>query len=317
MIAAMSRDVESIAPAERISLVADESALVRAGRHDIGTFLDLASGFRTERVPAVMQTVVDGLRRVDEEFTNDASRSAYRSWVSALLKPALGQVGWTASANDGPDAKVLRATLVEGLGNIARDPEVIARAREVVTADLAKPGSVESTLLNAAVPVAAHDGGAALYDQYLTRSRSASDPEDRYRYLYALASFSEPALVRRTMDLILGPDVRSQDAKLFIARLLANREAQRLAWQLLRERWPEVQKKTGEFVGNTVIVGALGSFCDSRSVAEIRQFFSTHKVPDAQRTLQQALERASECAARVESRSEKLTAWLNRGRERN
>jgi aminopeptidase N len=312
MIAAMSADVDSIAPAERISLVADERALVRAGRHDIGTFLDLASGFRNERVPAVMETVVDSLERIGEEFTTDASRPAYRAWVSALLKPALERVGWTASPNDEGDSKVLRATLVEGLGNIARDPEVIARAREVVAADLAKPGSVESTLLNAAVPVAAHGGAAALYDQYLARSRNALDPEDRYRYMYALASFSDPALVRRTMGLILGPEVRSQDAKLFIARLLGNREAQRQAWQLLREGWSEVQKKTGEFGGNTVIVGALGSFCDSRSVAGIRQFFATHKVPDAQRTLQQAIEQASECAARVESRSGQLAAWLTK-----
>jgi aminopeptidase N len=264
-----------------------------------------------------METVVDSLERIGEEFTTDASRPAYRAWVSALLKPALERVGWTASPNDEGDSKVLRATLVEGLGNIARDPEVIARAREVVAADLAKPGSVESTLLNAAVPVAAHGGAAALYDQYLARSRNALDPEDRYRYMYALASFSDPALVRRTMGLILGPEVRSQDAKLFIARLLGNREAQRQAWQLLREGWSEVQKKTGEFGGNTVIVGALGSFCDSRSVAGIRQFFATHKVPDAQRTLQQAIEQASECAARVESRSGKLAAWLNKRGEKN
>jgi uncharacterized protein YecA (UPF0149 family) len=119
------------------------------------------------------------------------------------------------------------------------------------------------------------------------------------------------------MDLILGPDVRSQNAKLFIARLLTNREAQRQAWQLLREGWSQVQKKTGEFGANTVIVAALGSFCDSRSVTGIRQFFAAHKVPDAQRTLQQAIEQASECAARVESRSGNLVAWLNKRGEKN
>ena len=152
----------------------------------------------------------------------------------------------------------------------------------------------------------------ACTDQYLARSRSASDPEDHYRFTYALASFGDPALVRRTMDYILGPDVRSQDAKLFIARLIGNVDAQALAWRLLRERWTEVQKKTGEFVGNTVIVGALGSFCDARVVAEMKQFFAGHKVPDAERTLQQASEQVSACAARAEVQSVRLTAWLKR-----
>jgi aminopeptidase N/puromycin-sensitive aminopeptidase len=171
---------------------------------------------------------------------------------------------------------------------------------------------VEPALLNMAVTVAAHGGDAALYEKYLARSKSASDPEEHYRYMYALASFSDPALVRRTMDYILSPEVRNQDAKLFIARILGNRDAQALAWQLLQERWNDVQKKTGEFVGNTVIVGALGSFCDARTLAEVRQFFDTHKVPDAERTLQQAIERINACVARSEAQSAKLAAWLNR-----
>ena len=99
------------------------------------------------------------------------------------------------------------------------------------------------------------------------------DPEDRYRFLYALASFTDPALVRRTMELALGPDVRSQDAKLVIARELRNEAARDLAWDVLRERWDAVQKKTGEFVGNTVIVSALSSFCDARRADEIKAFF--------------------------------------------
>jgi aminopeptidase N len=317
MIAAMSRDIAALAPAERITLVADEWALVRAGRHGVGTFLDLASGLRAEREPAVMQTLVEGLRRLDQEFTTDASRTPYRAWVSALLGPALRDIGWSTAAGESADTKALRATLVDGLGNIARDAEVIARAREVVAADLAKADVVDPALLNAVVPVAAHGGSAALYDQYLARSRSASDPEDHYRYLYALASFSDPALVKRTMDLILGPDVRSQDAKIFIARLLGNRDAQRQVWELLRARWDEVQKKTGEFVGNTVIVAALASFCDAGTLAGIRQFFAVHKVPDAQRTLQQAVEQVSTCAAHVDTRSQALAAWLTKVAGRN
>ena len=108
--------------------------------------------------------------------------------------------------------------------------------------------SPEPTLLNAAVTVAAHGVDAALYEKYLARSRSASDPEEHYRYMYALASFSNPALVRRTMEYVLGPEVRNQDAKLLIARLIGNGDARALAWQLLREHWNDVQKKTSRLL---------------------------------------------------------------------
>ena len=68
----------------------------------------------------------------------------------------------------------------------------------------------------------AANGDAALYEKYLARSASAVDPADRYRFLFGLTSFTDPALVRRTMAYALGPEVRSQDTKLVIARLLGN-----------------------------------------------------------------------------------------------
>ena len=78
----------------------------------------------------------------------------------------------------------------------------------------------------------------------------------------------------------------------------------------MRERWNEIQKKTGEFVGNTMIVGALASFCDAATAAEIKTFFTTHKVPDAERTLQQSLERIDTCARGAAVQAPKLAEWL-------
>ena len=91
------------------------------------------------------------------------------------------------------------------------------------------------------------------------------------------------------------PRCGPQDAKLFVASLLASNEPRDLAWELIRKRWGELQKKTGEVGGNTVIVNALAAFCDATTAKEIRSFFETHKVPDAERTLQQSLERIESC----------------------
>jgi aminopeptidase N len=310
MVRRIAGDVATLAPAERIALLSDEWAHVRANRHDVGTFLDLATGFKAERSAAVVEALTGPLRTIGEYLTTDASQPAYRTWVSSLLGPALQDAGWTPSPGEPDEKRELRGLLVTALGNTARDPDVIARSRSLVLAELARPGTTEPTLLNAAVTVAARSGDAALYEKYLARSRAAGNPEEHYRYMYALASFSDPALVRRTLDYILGPEVRSQDAKVFIAAVLNNREGQALGWKLLQARWTEVQKKTGEFVGNTVIVGALSAFCDAGTLAGVRQFFAVHKVQDAERTLQQATERIGECSSLATTQAAKLTAWL-------
>jgi aminopeptidase N len=113
------------------------------------------------------------------------------------------------------------------------------------------------------------------------------------------------------MDLAIGPDVRSQDAKLLIRAMLVADGSRLLAWTLLRERWDEVQKKTGEFVGNTVIVGALAAFCDPALLEEVKTFFGAHKVLDAERTLQQSIERIESCVSFAAAQRGKLATWFD------
>jgi aminopeptidase N len=257
-----------------------------------------------------MATLVGRFAAIDR-LTTDDSRSPYRAWLSALLKPAMQEVGWTSRPGDTDDRRELRASLFAALGETARDPETITMARQLVESVFNGSDSLDSNLLNEAVRVAALGGDTALYEKYLARSAKAVDPEDHYRYLGALPMFSEPSLVRRTMDYTLSAEVRAQDAGLFVARLLSNPDAQSLAWQLLRERWSDIQKKTGPALGSGFL-GALGSFCDSRTATEVQQFFAEHKVPEAERTLKQAVERITTCADLATAQSPKLGEWLKR-----
>ena len=310
MVRTMAEKVEMLEPAERMAVLSDEWALVRAGRHDVSTFMDLVSGFGDERTAAVMQSLGRLLATAAEEYTTPQTAGAYRAWVGRQFAPALREVGVTGNASDDDERKTLRAALVGIVGGVARDPQVLATARQLVQQELDKRGTVEPTLLSLVINLAASGGDAALYERYRQASKAATDPEVRYQYLYGLTSFSDPALVRRTMDITLSDEVRSQDAKLVIGRMLVNSDSHKLAWQLVRERWNEIQKKTGEFVGNTQIVGAFSSFCDASTGAEISAFFKEHKVPDAERTLQQALERIDACAKSATAQAPKLAAWL-------
>ncbi|HEX6976547.1 MAG TPA: M1 family metallopeptidase [Vicinamibacterales bacterium] len=313
MLRALAPEVGKLEASERIALLDDEWALVRAGRHDVGSFLDLASGFKAERNADVLETLAGTIGLIDRAATNDQTRPAYRAWVAQLLMPALQDLGWTAKPGEPEDAGAARATVIGTLGRVAHDPQVLAKARELALQELENPGSLQPEMVNVAVDLAALSGDQALYDKFLARSHAATDPEEKYRYLYALTSFREPSLVRRTMELILSPEVRNQDAKIFLAQMLGSLDTQHLAWELLQARWDDIQKKTGEFVGNTVIVGGLSAFCDAKTAAEVRQFFSTHKVPDAERTLQQSLERIDSCVALSTAQTPKLAAWLPKG----
>jgi aminopeptidase N len=74
IVRAMAADVSRLELEERIVVLSDELALVRAGRHDVSTLLDLASGFGAERSAHVMRTLTSALRAVDREFAGARSR---------------------------------------------------------------------------------------------------------------------------------------------------------------------------------------------------------------------------------------------------
>jgi hypothetical protein len=43
----------------------------------------------------------------------------------------------------------------------------------------------------------------------------------------------------------------------------------------------------------------------------VKTFFATHKVPDAERTLQQSIERIGSCISLAEAQRGKLATWLD------
>jgi puromycin-sensitive aminopeptidase len=313
-ISRVAANIPRASAVERLSVVSDEWALVRAGKHDATKYLDLASALADEKNDVVMGTLTGTLHWIGEALTTNTSSAKYREWIQHLLAPAMIEVGWTAGASDGPDRKALRAEVIETLGETGRDPEILAKAGALARQLLDTPASLDPTLRGTVIGLAAIDGDAALYDRYLARARAVIEPDEHYRYLYALARFSDPALMRRTMDLILSPDVRTQDAPIFIGALLANPDGRDLAWALLRERWNDLQKRVGPFLGNPLLIGSLGSLCGHDKAAEIRRFFSDHPVPDAQRTLQQTLEEVELCGAIASAQAPVLARWLEMAR---
>src|SRR5439155_468187 len=97
---AASVETKLTAP-ERLSLIDDEWALVRAGRHGIGDYLTLAAGFGGERTSGVLDEMMGGLEFVHEYLTSDATRPPFKGFIRALLRPLYDEIGFTAAPADG------------------------------------------------------------------------------------------------------------------------------------------------------------------------------------------------------------------------
>lgn len=307
-LATMAKSVESsLSPAERMILLTDAWASMRVGHVTIGDYLTLVNGFHAERDYAVISQLLVQLNYVSQFLVNDQNRPAFNSWMRHLFAATAQQVGWEAKPGESDERLELRGQLLNALG-IAQDPRALAEAKRLAEQDLDHPGSVQKELVVPALQVAASQGDEALYEKVMNRLKDTQDPEQHSLYAQILTKFTDPALVKKSLNFFISPEVRSQDVDLLIARELQDPAIQPEAWNFIQTHWGDIQNTGGSFLSGR-IVQASGRFCSAELRDSMLNFFSEHKT-EAQRSLKQAHERIDYCIDLKTQQQSVLTSWL-------
>jgi puromycin-sensitive aminopeptidase len=270
---------------ERYALVDDAWSSVVAGRTGADAFVHFARGFADEPELQVWQVLLNGLRWCDR-FLAGTNREHFQAYVRALVGPALARLGWEVPEGADPLAGELRATLIRALAVLGADPSAQARAREVHSS----PGDYDPAVAAAALQVVAATGGEAEYEAFVEGFRTAPTPQESLRYLYALGDFPDAELVRRTCELCLSGEVKTQNAPFLLARCILHRDHGELAWRFVREHWDEANTR---FPSNTIVrmVDPVKTLTTPAQQADVAGFFAEHGIPQAAKTLEQVLER--------------------------
>jgi aminopeptidase N/puromycin-sensitive aminopeptidase len=230
--------------------------------------------------------------------------------MQSLFGPLYRELGLNAAPGDDDDRRALRATVIQTLDLGGNDSGLATEARAALEKLLSGAAPIEATAAKAVTSVAARHGDQALWTQLLNASQRANSPTERYRYLYALGAFEDPALIDRGLNFALTPELRSQDTPTFLGNFLSNPVARPRAWAFIKQHWNELEPKTTISGGDTGLVGALAAFCDARSRDDIKDFFKTHKLPAASRALDQTIERINNCIAMKEKGTPAVATWL-------
>ena len=311
ILRAIAPDIEaSFSEPERLSIVGDEWALVRAGRHSVADYLTLAAGFGREHANGVLAEVSSRLLFVRDYLTSGDTREKYQRFMQSLFGPLYRELGLNASPGDDDDRRALRATVIQTLDLGGNDTALATDAHRALETSLSGGTAMESSAAKAIASVAARHGDQALWTQLLNASQRAASPTERYRYLYALGAFEDPALIDRGLNFALTPELRSQDTPTFLGSFLANPVARPRAWAFIKQHWNELAPKTTIAGGDTRLAESLGAFCDTRSRDDIRDFFKTHQLPTASRALDQTIERINNCVAMKDRESANVASWL-------
>src|ERR1039458_8320950 len=245
-----------LTPAERIGLLGDAWALMRAGpvftgqgsagqggavEETVGDFLDLVLALKTDPNASVIDSALSRVDAIEAQIATDAEDERLQGLVRREFGPVYTALGGPAKHEPYQHAE-LRETLFEVLGE-AKDPAVLAEAESLTRQLVAGQKPADPTLADAAVLLTTPSGDAEMYDRMLRAARNAGDPDFKRAALDVLTRFQSRALVERTLEFALSGEVRNQDSWVPIALLLERRETQDQAWGFVVRHWGEIERR--------------------------------------------------------------------------
>jgi aminopeptidase N/puromycin-sensitive aminopeptidase len=308
--AALVANAESaLAPSERISLIGDEWAQIRSNKAPVGSYLDLVTALKSDPDAEVVSNAIGGVNAIHDRVAGTAAeKAALVAWIRSTFAPEYAKLG-APSSTDSPNKIELRAHLFQLLGYYGKDPAVLAQARQITAMYLADPASVDPTLGQTAVAVAARNGDAALFEQLQNIAESSTNPEIQEGALRLIPQFEDPALVQRALDYVTSSKVRNQDA-LFLVSVALDTDANRdQAWKYTKSHWDVLKTLLTPELGS-ILVDSTGSFCSVKDRDDVMAFFAKHKVPAAETTLKHAIEHINGCIELRSLQQPNLDKWL-------
>ena len=293
LLKALTVNARQLKPIERFGLVSDLWAATVAGLEPLSEFVGMARQFRDETDLNVWRALAGGFHYLDMIAEGD-QRAAMASAVRDIVAPAAARLGWSAVAGEDELTRQLRAMLLGILGTLGEDKEVQARARDLYAEWSRDSAGADRDLMPHLISILAHTGDQPCYLEFKQNFKNARTPQDEQRFLFSLANFRNPELLKQTMKMTLNGEVRTQNAPFLMHSLLANPVSRYEAWDFIRSNWQGMVEKYPD--------SALPRMCEAVSglldrQEEVNAFFEQHKPRLGQKIIEQHLERLAVAVA--------------------
>jgi aminopeptidase N len=301
-LAALTKAYPTLAPADRVDLLADEWALVAAGRVPLAQYLDLTRRLSAESTLVVLSDVIGKLDAIDDLARDAPVRGSFRRYAVQLLRPAFDRVGWDTRADDTNQTVLLRAALIEALGRFG-DEAVIAECKRRYASFIAAPASLAPNLRTPVMQTVGRYADQATYEQLRSLGKAASSTEEKLQFYYALAGAQNTAFIAEGVRIALSDEISNGRVNRFLIQLAEQSSDPDLVWKdLVAERAPILAKlPPGRGVMMLAVIAQASS-----NPAVGRELLA---LPEAQ-VSQGARYDAARAAARIHERYEFRTRLL-------
>jgi aminopeptidase N len=306
--AALAKAVETMGPADRVNLLADNWALVEAGRIAVDRYFRLADRVERDRNRAVWERVMGTIGRLDDLERGLPGRPAFQAYARSRLRPPFERLGWAAAPGESEDNTILRAKLIGELGALD-DPAVLAEAKRRFAAFVKDPESLDVNLRGAVIFIAGREADRAAFDELRALGRKATSTELRNRYYIALASAKNPELAKEALAITLTDEVPADLANGMILTV-ASGEHPELALNFAKANFDALAAKRGPTFRAFFMPSLMSTFADRAHAEQLARFAPVHETAGGRIAAARAREEILEAAEFRERQIPAVDAWV-------
>ncbi|HJQ99502.1 MAG TPA: M1 family metallopeptidase [Candidatus Polarisedimenticolaceae bacterium] len=300
-LTALTKAAKRLSVRERVGLLGNAGALLEAGDLTGDAYLALLEEFAKDPEPLVVGAVVKGLDGVRETFFAETDDPRFSAWVRRTLRPALDRIGTVPRAGEPEAVTELRPDLLEALVEWGKEDAATAQAKDLARAYLGDPSTVPPSLATPGLTLAATKGDAELFETFRQRFENAKSPTERTRYLAALASFRDAALVDRALDYVFSGPLRPQETMSIPRRVAQAPSGRDKTWTWMTGHYDEIAKRLpADFI---IFMPYFAAGCSETRLDAAKAFFADphHAPAGTDRELAKVEEGVRDCA-RLSSR---------------
>ena len=257
---------------ERVGFVGNLRALLAAGQVRGDQFLGVLSSFAGDPEPEVVTAVLGGLAGIKDAFVTDQTQKDFAAYIRRTLRPALDRIGMEPAKGEPQAITRMRPWLMAWLCDEGEDVQVLERVRSFAQSYMQDRTSIDPSLADAAISLAALHGDASLFEEYRKRFESAQIPDERQRYLYGLSSFTDTALVRQAVDCALDGPMRPQEVMSIPYGIGQRPEFRDRVFEWTLEHYDAIVSRIPPV--DVIYLPWQASGCSTERAAKAREFFS-------------------------------------------
>ena len=283
---------------DRLGLVRDTFGLAQSGGSPTTVALDLALNYIEEDDYTVWAELTGHIAQLDSLLAHEDFYPEFQKFGREIYGGAVKKVGWEKKKGEKHTDSLLRGMVLNMSGGFG-DRETIKKAKELFGK------KTDPDLKGVVYNLVAENGEEFEWKTLVKMYREEENQQEKDRLGRSLGSFKQKAILEKTLEFAISKDVRFQNSLGIISSVWANPAGRYLAWEFVKKNWKMLKERYAGGHYFTRVFGPAGEFTRVSDAKDIEQFVKKNPVPEAQRTIAQALE---QIYANVE--------WLKRDKEK-